>query len=63
MSNKQKEQVIQNAIQEYRMAKFQGIKNKIEFAINDLYNVYIMCAPFNNKGCEELRQLILKAES
>jgi len=61
MTNTQKEQVIQNAIQEYRMAKW-GNKDKIAFTINGLHNAYIMCSNFNIKGCEELRQLILKAE-
>lgn len=44
------------------MAKAWGNNEKIAFAINGLDNVYIMCARFNVKGNEEVRQLILNAE-
>ena len=59
MKDLHKEQVIKIAIKEYKTAKVRGDKREINHAINMLGNVYIMCAPFNIDGIEEVRQLIL----
>lgn len=60
-----REQVIKNAIGEYRAAvasKSVGAR-EVARAINMMYNVYIMLAVWNVKGTEELRQTIIEAEN
>ena len=58
MTNGERETVIKNAINEYNTAKRARHTEEIKRAANMAHNVYIMCAPFNTKGVEELRKII-----
>lgn len=58
-----KEEIISNSIREYKIAKASRNKKEILQTVNMMHNVYIMCAPFNVKGIEKLRQLILEADA
>jgi hypothetical protein len=64
MKDLRKQQVIKNAISEYRyrIATANWDKHKIVFAVNQLENIYIMCAPCNIDGTEKIRQLILDSK-
>ena len=62
MTHKQYQQLIDNSIRDYRTAKLNGDKNKIEMAINRMENVFICVSPWKVKGTEKLRQTILKAK-
>lgn len=62
MSNKQKEKVIQNAIQEYRNSVTFGFSTSTPRAINGMEQAFIMCAPFNIRGTDVLKKTIKEAK-
>ena len=63
MSHKQYEQLIENAIRDYKAAKQNNNKQKLEMAINDMENVFFCVCLRQVKGTENLRQTILEAKS
>jgi hypothetical protein len=58
MTNKDREQVIQNALRDYRYAKASGDKQKISFELNNLDNVYFMCSIWGTKGINEVQMIL-----
>ena len=62
MTNTERKQIIQNAINEYTTAKAGGNIKEVYRAINSMENVYIMVAMYAVEGGETLRQLILSAK-
>ena len=58
MTNSERERIIKNAIDEYNTAKRSGHTEEVKRAENMAHNVFIMCAPFNTNGVEELRKII-----
>lgn len=55
------ETIIENTIKGYEAAKRSGNKQEIEWAINDMENVYIMVCNRSVPGTELLRKTILEA--
>lgn len=62
MTHKQYQQLIENAIRDYRAAKQNGNKHKIEMTINGMENVFFCVCLRQVKGTEILRQTILEAK-
>lgn len=62
MTKKDRVQIVENAINEYLVAKRSGNANAIKAAINDMENVYIMMCNNCVPGVETLRELILEAQ-
>jgi hypothetical protein len=58
MTNSNREQVIQNALRDYRYAKLSGDKQKIAFELNNLDNVYFMCSIWGTKGISEVQKIL-----
>ena len=54
-------EIIQRDIADYKTAKRSGDKQKIEWAINDMENSYIMVCSRNVPGSDMLRKTILEA--
>lgn len=63
MTNTQREEIIKNALDEYRDAVQTGKAEIIEHAINMMENVYIMVCLRNIKGAEKLRRAIISARA
>lgn len=55
MTNTERKQIIQNAINEYTAAKANGNIKEVYRAINSMENVYIMVAMYAAEGAETLR--------
>lgn len=53
--------IIENALNEYKEAKRSGDKQKIEWAINNMENSYIMVCNRLIPGSDMLRKTILEA--
>ena len=56
-------EIIQRDIADYKTAKRSGDKQKIEWAINDMENSYIMVCSRNVPGSDTLRKTILEART
>lgn len=54
-------EIIQRDIADYKTAKRSGDKQKIEWAINDMENSYIMVCCRSVPGSDTLRKTILEA--
>ena len=63
MTNKERAELIQNAIGDYKAAKESGDTQKIRNAVNDMENTFIAVSLWRVKGTEELRQTILEAKN
>ena len=59
---KNKEQIIENALREYNNSIPFITKDRRLTVINMLANVYIMCSPFNIKGVDTIKQILLKEQ-
>ena len=53
--------IIEDALNDYRMAKAMNDENTIEQTINEMENVYIMVCNRNVPGSDTLRKTILEA--
>ena len=62
MKNKDRVQIVENAINEYLTAKRNGNSDAIKDAVNGMENVYIMMCDNCVPGIEALRELILEAQ-
>lgn len=62
MENKERAELIQNAIRDYKAAKKSGDTQKIRNAVNDMENTFIAVSLWAVPGTEELRQMILSAK-
>ena len=62
MTNKERAELIQNAIRGYKLAKESENAKKIKYAINEMENVFIAISIWGVSGTEELRQMILSAK-
>jgi len=56
-------EIIQRDIADYKTAKRSGDKQKIEWAINDMENSYIMVCCRSVPGSDTLRKTILEART
>lgn len=56
-------EIIQRDIADYKTAKRSGDKQKIEWAINDMENSYIMVCCRSVPGSDTLRKIILEART
>lgn len=56
-------EIIQRDIADYKTAKRSGDKQKIEWAINDMENSYIMVCCYPVPGSDMLRKTILEART
>lgn len=61
MTNKERAELIQNAIRDYKAAKESGDAQKIRHAVNDMENTFSAVCLWGVPGTEELRQMILSA--
>lgn len=61
MTNKERAELIQNAIRDYKAAKESGDTQKIRNAVNDMENTFSAVCLWAVPGTEELRQMILSA--
>ena len=61
MTNKERAELIQNAIRGYKAAKESGDTQKIRHALNGMENTYIAVCLWGVPGTEELRKMILSA--
>lgn len=61
MTNKERAELIQNAIREYKTARESGDSQKIRHAVNDMENTFSAVCLWAVPGTEELRQMILSA--
>ena len=61
MTNKERAELIQNAIRDYRAARESGDAQKIRFAVNYMENTFFAVSLWAVPGTEELRQMILSA--
>jgi hypothetical protein len=59
MKNKERENIIQNSIKEYKNSTS---KESILNAINMMENAYVMCSKWNVNGIEQLRKIIIEAK-
>ena len=62
MTNKDRAQIAENAIDEYLTAKRSGNADTIKIAINGMENAYIAVCSYNVPGTETLRKLILEVQ-
>ena len=62
MTNKERAELIQNAIRDYKAAKESGDTQKIRNAANDMENTFFAVCLWGVPGTEELRQMILSAK-
>lgn len=62
MTKKDRVQIVENAINEYLVAKRSGDVDTIKAAINGMENVYIMMCDYCVPGVETLRKLILEVQ-
>ena len=60
MTRKDCQNLMRNALNEYKNAKQSGDIHKIKRSINAMENVFICVNMFGVQGTEELRQIILK---
>lgn len=58
MTKKDRVQIVENAINEYLVAKRSGNADTIKTAVNGMENVYIMMCNYCVPGVETLRDLI-----
>nr|DAJ91127.1 MAG TPA: hypothetical protein [Caudoviricetes sp.] len=58
MTKKDRVQIVENAINEYLVAKRSGNADTIKTAVNGMENVYIMMCNYCVPGVETLRELI-----
>lgn len=63
MTTGEMENIIVNAINNYRIAKLFNETEKIEWAINDMENSYIMVCCYPVPGSDMLRKTILEART
>lgn len=56
-------EIIQRDIEDYKTAKRSGDKQKIEWAINNMENSYIMVCCYSVPGSDTLRKTILEART
>ena len=63
MTNRERKQLVENAIRDYNIAKQSEDADKIARSINEMENVFICVNPFSVNGIEKLRQTILKAKT
>ena len=56
-------EIIQRDIADYKTAKCSGDKQKIELAINNMENSYIMVCCYPVPGSDALRKTILEART
>lgn len=61
MTNKERTELIQNAIRDYKAARESGDAQKIRYAVNDMENTFAAVCLLGVPGTEELRQMILSA--
>lgn len=61
MTNKERAELIQNAIMEYKTARESGDSQKIRHAVNNMENTFSAVCLWAVPGTEELRQMILSA--
>ncbi|MFA7675365.1 MAG: hypothetical protein WCY38_04800 [Endomicrobiia bacterium] len=59
MTNKERENIIQNAIKQYNNSTS---KESILSAVNMMENTYIAYSKWNVNGIEELRKIIIEAK-
>lgn len=62
MTNKERAELIQNAIRDYKAAKERGDTQKIRNAVNDMENTFSAVCLWGVPGTDELRQMILSAK-
>lgn len=62
MTNKERAELIQNAIRDYKAAKESGDAQKIRHAVNDMENAFAAVSLWAVPETEELRQMILSAK-
>lgn len=62
MTNKERTELIQNAIRDYKAARESGDAQKIRYAMNDMENTFSTVCLWGVPGTEELRQMILSAK-
>lgn len=62
MTNKERAELIQNAIRDYKAAKESGDAQKIRHAVSDMENTFSAVSLWAVPGTEELRQIILSAK-
>lgn len=62
MTNKERAELIQNAIRDYKAAKESGDAQKIRFAVNYMEDTFFAVSLWAVPGTEELRQMILSAK-
>nr|DAV47129.1 MAG TPA: hypothetical protein [Caudoviricetes sp.] len=62
MTKKDRVQIVENAINEYLVAKRSGNADTIKTAVNGMENVYIMMCNDCIPGIETLRELILEVQ-
>ena len=63
MTTGEMENIIVNAINNYRIAKLFDETEKIKDALSDMENVYIMVCSRNVPGSDTLRKTILEART
>ncbi len=61
MTNKERAELIQSAIGDYRAARESGDAQKIRHAVNDMENAFAAVSLLAVPETEELRQMILSA--
>ena len=61
MTNKERTELIQNAIRDYKFAQESGSVTKIRHAINNMENTYFAINLWNVPGAEDLRKMIFEA--
>lgn len=62
MTKKERVQIVENAINEYLAAKYNGNADAIKTAVNGMENVYIMTCNNYVPGVGALRELILEEQ-
>ena len=62
MTNKERAELIQNAIRDYKTARESGDVQKIRHTVNDMENTFSAVCLWAVPGTEELRQMILSAK-
>lgn len=62
MTNKERAELIQNAIRDYKAARESGDAQKIRHAVNDMENTFSAVCLWGVPGTEDLRKMILSAK-
>ena len=62
MTNKERTELIQNAIRDYKAARESGDAQKIRHTVNDMENTFSAVCLWGVPGTDELRQIILCAK-